>query len=126
MSDYQRGGKMKNIAIVLGLTCVGLTACDISHPVAVVGPANIVYRGTATSTFIEGGWFQVSNGANSCSGRFQPIAESNEVTFPVRCTNGLTGVGTATYQNPRAGGGEITMRDGTMWKFIFGQGALLV
>jgi molybdopterin-guanine dinucleotide biosynthesis protein len=46
------------------------------------------------------------------------------VTFPVTCTNGLSGVGKATYETPRAGGGEIVMQDGTRWQFIFGRSAL--
>ena len=105
---------------------IGLSACDVSHPVAVVGPAKTIYRGTANANFLEGGWFQVSNGGNSCSGRYTPASESGMVTFPVSCSNGLKGVGTAQYQTPRAGGGEIVMQDGTRWKFIFGRGALAI
>ena len=112
-------------AIVLSMSlAVGLAACDVSHPVAVVGPANTVYRGTATATFLEGGWFQVTNGRNSCRGRYTPASETRMVTFPVTCTNGLSGVGKATYETPRAGGGEIVMQDGTRWQFIFGRSAL--
>jgi hypothetical protein len=117
---------MKKTIGILALSTLGLAACDITHPVAVVGPSDTVFRGTATATLLEGGWFQATNGKTSCSGRYSPSPEANQVTFPVRCTNGLTGIGTATYQNPRAGGGEIVMRDGTKWRFIFGQGALLV
>ena len=109
-----------------GLCALVLTACDVTHPVAVVGPAKTVYRGTASATFLEGGWFQVTNGANTCTGRFTPASEAKTVTFPVRCSNGLTGVGQATYETPRAGGGEITMQDGSRWQFIFGPGALAV
>ena len=105
---------------------LALSACDVSHPVAVVGPANTVYRGTATATFLEGGYFQVTNGGNSCTGRYAPASETRMVTFPVTCTNGLRGVGKATYETARAGGGEIIMQDGTRWRFIFGQGALAV
>ncbi|MGB3243623.1 MAG: hypothetical protein WBB25_03765 [Sulfitobacter sp.] len=117
---------MKAILMSMAGACLGLAACDVSHPVAVVGPANTVYRGTATATFLEGGWFQVTNGRNSCRGRYAPASENRTVTFPVTCTNGLTGVGKATYETPRAGGGEITMQDGTRWQFIFGRGALAV
>ena len=117
---------MKRILISMLVAGLGLAACDVTHPVAVVGPSKTVYRGTATATFLEGGWFQVTNGQNTCRGQYAPAVENRMVTFPVRCTNGLTGVGKATYDTPRSGGGEITMRDGTRWKFIFGQGALLV
>lgn len=105
--------------------CGGLAACDVvTHPVAVVGPSNTVYRGTATATLFEGGWFQVTNGPNTCQGRFQPGTTGTVATFPVSCTNGLSGIGTATYQDALMGGGEIIMQDGTRWQFIFGRGAL--
>ena len=117
---------MKSLVTLFSLAVLGLSACDVTHPVAVVGPSNTIYRGSATATFLEGGWFQVNNGANSCRGQYNPATDSGMVTFPVRCTNGLTGVGKATYDNPRSGGGEIVMRDGTRWKFIFGRQALAV
>lgn len=117
---------MTKLLPALGLVICALSACDVSHPVAVVGPADTVYRGTATATFLEGGWFQVANGATSCQGRYTPASETRMVTFPVSCSNGLTGVGTATYETPRSGGGMITMKDGTKWRFIFGRGALAV
>jgi len=116
---------MKRI-IPLLIAAGAIAACDISHPVAVVGPANTVYRGTATANFLEGGWFQVNNGKTSCTGRYTPATEAQMVTFPVTCSNGLKGVGTAKYETPRAGGGTILMQDGTSWKFIFGRGALVV
>ncbi|MFT6022219.1 MAG: hypothetical protein ACI9PY_000328 [Ascidiaceihabitans sp.] len=117
---------MKITFCAIVLSTIGLTACDVSHPVAVVGPSNTVYRGTATATFLEGGWFQVNNGGNTCSGRYTPASETRKVTFPVTCSNGLTGIGTAQYETPRAGGGEIIMQDGSRWRFIFGRGALAV
>ncbi|SPH20249.1 hypothetical protein ASD8599_00987 [Ascidiaceihabitans donghaensis] len=117
---------MNKMMSLCAVAVLGLSACDVTHPVAVVGPANTVYRGTATATFLEGGWFQVNNGGNSCQGRYTPASETRMVTFPVTCSNGLKGVGTATYETPRAGGGEIIMQDGTKWRFIFGRGALAV
>ncbi len=100
-----------------------LAACDVSHPVAVVGPGNTVFKGTATASFLEGGWFHATNGSTSCQGRYHPASETKTVTFPVTCSNGLTGIGSATYETPRAGGGEIIMKDGSLWKFIFGPAA---
>ncbi len=118
---------MKISAMIFLLAGAGaLTACDVSYPVAVVGPANTVYRGTATASFLEGGWFQVTNGSNSCTGRYTPASEARMVSFPVQCSNGLTGIGKATYETPYSGGGEIVMQDGTRWRFIFGRGALSV
>ncbi len=115
---------MKYLFGVLGAATLSLTACDVTHPVAVVGPSNTIYRGTATATFIEGGWFQVGNGSNSCRGRYSPASEAKQVTFPVTCSNGLSGIGTAIYDSPRSGGGEIVMQDGSRWRFIFGRAAL--
>lgn len=111
------------IAAAMG---VFVAACDVSHPVAVMGPGNTVFKGSATATFLEGGWFQVTNGRTSCQGHYRPASETRRVTFPVTCSNGMTGIGTATYETPRAGGGEIVMQDGSRWKFIFGRAALAV
>ena len=121
-----KGIVMKNLICALALAAGALSACDVTHPVAVVGPKNTVYRGTATASFLEGGWFQATNGANTCSGRYTPKPETQTATFPVTCTNGLRGIGTATYETPYAGGGEIVMQDGNRWKFIFGRRALAV
>lgn len=117
---------MRLMSMIAGIGLFGLAACDVSHPVAVVGPGNTVFKGTATATFLEGGWFQATNGTTSCQGRYRPASQSRTITFPVTCSNGLSGVGTATYETPRAGGGEIVMKDGSRWKFIFGRAALAV
>lgn len=117
---------MKSLIPLVSLAALGLAACDVTHPVAVVGPSDTVYRGTATATLLEGGWFQVTNGNNACRGQYNPGTETGMVTFPVTCTNGLTGIGKATYDNASSGGGEIVMRDGTRWRFIFGRQALSV
>lgn len=117
---------MKTTFTFLGISALYLTTCDVTHPVAVVGPGETVFRGTATATVLEDGWFQASNGGVNCTGRYAQTSDLEEVTFPVRCSNGLTGIGTAKYQSGRAGGGEIVMVDGSRWKFIFGQAALLI
>lgn len=114
--------KIAFTAIALG----ALAACDVSYPVAVVGEGQTVYRGAATATFLEGGFFHVTNGSNSCRGQFSPTDLNKPVTFPVNCANGLSGVGTALFQDARSGGGTITMQDGTRWQFIFGRRALQV
>lgn len=110
--------------LVFALTALaGLAACDVTHPVAVVGPGT-VFRGTATANFLEDGWFQVTNGQATCQGRFTRAPEVNSVTFPVKCTNGMTGIGQATYTTPTEGGGTVTMSNGDEWQFIFGKRAL--
>lgn len=109
----------------LGLSIFTLVACDVTHPVAVVGNGAVL-RGTATASFTEGGWFQATNGTVTCRGRYGLTAEPKVVTFPVSCDNGLTGVGTAHYSTPTEGGGTVTMQDGSEWKFIFGRRALEV
>lgn len=114
-------------ALILALaSSLTLAACDVAYPVAVVGPSGTVYRGSATAQFLEGGFFQASNGANFCQGRYQPRRPGETSTFPVTCSNGLSGVGTARFEDGRSGGGFITMEDGTQWQFIFGRGATVV
>lgn len=114
---------LKRTGLALGFIGV-LAACDVAYPVAVVGPGDSIYRGQATAQFLEGGFFQASNGSNVCQGRYLPRAPGETSTFPVNCNNGLSGVGTAVFEDGRSGGGLITMEDGTRWQFIFGRGAL--
>jgi len=114
-----KGPKMLNKFIGIFALCGGLAACDVViHPVAVVGPSNTIYRGTAKATLFEGGRFQVSNGPNTCQGRYSSSTAGSKVTFPVRCSNGLSGIGTATYLSGPQGGGQIVMMDGTQWQFV--------
>lgn len=113
------------IPYVFGLSALALTACDITHPVAVVGPGTTL-RGTATASFVEGGWFQVTNGAVTCRGQYTLSPDPQTVSFPVSCTNGLKGIGTATYSSPTEGAGTVLMQNGEEWRFIFGRRALQV
>ena len=114
-------------SMTMGLGLLGLlAACNLSYPVAVVGPGNTVYRGQATALFLEGGYFQASNGSNVCRGQYQPVPIGQTSTFPVNCTNGANGIGTALFQEGQSGGGFVTMQDGSQWQFIFGRGALRV
>ncbi|WP_375280185.1 hypothetical protein [Pseudooctadecabacter sp.] len=109
---------------VAAAAAFALSACDVSYPVAVVGPSNTIYRGHATAAFLQGGFFQASNGNNFCQGRYSPQSTGETSTFPVTCSNGLSGIGTATFEDGTSGGGIITMEDGSRWQFIFGRGAL--
>lgn len=102
---------------------LGLTACDVAYPVAVVGGDGAVFRGTASNTFLEGGSFFTTNGPVSCRGTYSKHQDITEVSFPVRCSNGLSGVGTAFFESTTRGGGIVTMSDGSQWQFIFGKGA---
>ena len=72
----------KRILAAFGL-CGALAACDVSYPVAVVGPGNAVFRGQATDLFLDGGYFQATNGAISCAGRYRPVSAGETSTFPV-------------------------------------------
>lgn len=114
---------MKLVLGFAGLAVLGLAACDVTHPVAVVGNG-MVFRGTATTSVLEGGWFQATNGSITCQGRYTPTPERREISFPVKCTNGMTGIGKATYTTPSQGGGEVVMADGSRWQFLFGRRAL--
>jgi len=116
---------LKSLVLGAGLLAT-LAACDVTYPVAVVGPGNTVFRGQATALFLEGGFFQATNGATVCNGRYQPSSAGETSSFPVSCSNGLSGVGTAIFEDGRSGGGVITMQDGTRWQFIFGRGALAI
>jgi len=105
---------------------VGISGCDVAYPVAVIGDNGMVFRGSATNTFLEGGAFHATNGKAVCSGRFQQYQDIKTVSFPVACNNGLTGVGTAFFESATRGSGFVTMSDGSRWQFLFGRDAMRI
>ncbi|MEM1373067.1 MAG: hypothetical protein AAGF78_01655 [Pseudomonadota bacterium] len=116
-------------APILAGTVVGamaLTGCDVSYPVAVVGPEGGVFRGFATDTVLAGGQFSATNGQVSCSGRYARQVDVRQVSFPVRCSNGLTGLGRAQFESGASGSGTVFMADGSEWQFLFGPRAAVI
>ena len=67
-----------------------------------------------------------AKGNVSCRGVYRPVSAGETSTFPVTCSNGLSGVGTARFEDGLSGGGFITMQEGSQWQFIFGRKALQV
>jgi len=67
---------MRFIGMIAAAGITLVAACDVSHPVAVVGPGNKVFNGAAKATFLGGGWFQATNGRTSCQGRYRNRAQS--------------------------------------------------
>lgn len=100
-----------------------LSACDTAYPVAVIGENGMMFRGTATNTFLYGGSFHATNGRATCTGRYDKFEDISTVSFPVTCSNGLRGIGTAYFQTETRGSGFVTMTDGSRWQFIFGRDA---
>ena len=109
--------------LLAGAAALGLSACDVAYPVAVIGENGMVFRGSATDTFLEGGSFFATNGKSVCKGRYEQYRDIRTVSFPVFCNNGLTGIGTAFFDSAARGSGFVTMSDGSRWQFIFGPGA---
>ena len=105
---------------------IALAGCDVAYPVSVIGQDGTVFRGAATNTFLHGGSFQATNGAITCSGTYSKHSEISTVGFPVTCSNGMRGIGTAHFQTETNGVGEVRMADGSSWQFIFGRGALAI
>lgn len=98
-----------------------LAACDVAKPVAVIGQNGDVYRGVAVASFTHGGSFTATNGKTQCAGNYALPGASETVSFPVRCTNGQRGIGTAMRNAYGvSGSGKIRMDDGSDWSFIFG------
>jgi len=99
-------------------------ACDITQPVAVIGESGEVFRGTATASMTTGGSFKVTNGRINCGGTYDASSVSRTVSFPVVCSDGRKGLGTATRDaNGITGSGTIRMNDGSDWTFVFGPAA---
>lgn len=101
-----------------------LCACSISQPVAVIGENGEIFKGSATASLSEGGSFQATNGEITCAGTYEINSGSQTVSFPVVCSDGRKGLGTATRDaNMTTGSGTIRMNDGSDWTFVFGPAA---
>ena len=100
-----------------------LSACDTAYPVTVIGENGMMFRGSATNTFLYGGSFHATNGRATCAGTYDKFEDISTVSFPVSCSNGLRGIGTAYFQTETRGSGFVTMTDGSRWQFIFGRDA---
>ena len=91
------------------------------QPVTGIGENGEVFRGSVSASLAEGGSFQVSNGAITCAGTYDVHTHGPTVSFPVICSDGRKGLGTATRDTGGlTGSGTIRMNDGSNWTFVFG------
>ena len=101
-----------------------LAACEVTQPVAVIGDKGEIFKGTATASMAEGGRFSASNGSITCGGSYNLNPGSQTTSFPVICSDGRKGIGTATRDaSGVTGSGTIRMNDGSAWTFVFGPSA---
>ncbi len=106
---------------LLSAAALFLSACEITQPVAVIGPNGEIFKGSATASLAEGGKFSATNGKITCAGTYDALSSSTTVSFPVICTDGRKGLGTATRDaSGVTGSGTIKMNDGSDWTFVFG------
>lgn len=100
---------------------LALSGCAITQPVAVIGPKGEIFKGTATASLAEGGRFTATNGPITCGGTYDLNQGSRTVSFPVICSDGRKGLGTAVRDaSGVTGSGTIKMNDGSNWTFVFG------
>jgi hypothetical protein len=106
---------------LIGLSLVVLS-CSTTIPVAVIGQHGEIMRGTNTFN-LASATFTVTDGKITCSGSYNPLNQSRTITTTVTCTDGRTGILTATRDSATSGGGTVTLSDGTSGRFIFGDAA---
>jgi clan AA aspartic protease (TIGR02281 family) len=110
-------------ALLASLAC---SSCAVTEPVVVIGPNGDIFRGMTTAA-LSGGSFGVTNGKITCSGTYNALDLSPIITIPTKCSDGRTGVVTATREaNGLSGMGSIAVSDGTNWRFGFGSDAAKV
>jgi hypothetical protein len=126
---------MKRIVIVSAfLPAIGcafyLGGCAITQPVALIGQHGEILRGTHTlspGVGVTGGGIRMTNGKTTCSGSYElprDIKNEDTVIFPLICSDGRTGIATASVGVPGgSGGGKVRFSDGTEGDFIIGDGA---
>ncbi|MGB6175387.1 MAG: hypothetical protein WBF43_03365 [Methylocella sp.] len=123
----------RSVAVSACLPAIGcaffLGGCAISQPqpVALIGQHGEILRGTNTWSPGFGGGIRMTNGKTTCSGSWEfPRDVKNEgtVIFPLICSDGRTGIATASFGVlGRSGGGKVRFSDGTEADFIIGEGA---
>jgi hypothetical protein len=113
---------------IVALCLLALGGCaDITQPVAAIGESGEIYRGSVTASLTDGGSFIVSRGDVRCSGNYDAFTTSQTVSFPVICTDGRRGLGTAIRDaSGVTGSGTIRMSDGGNWTFVFGPSAAIM
>ena len=102
-----------------------LASCgDISLPAAAISPKGQILRGSSTAHSSGQGTFQIGDGRITCAGTYDALSMSPTISFPVQCSNGLKGLGTAIRESDGMGGsGTVRMNDGSDWRFVFGKAA---
>jgi len=114
--------RMKFVGGVLA-SALFLSACTVTGPVAAISDDGQIMRGSATAT-MESGSYSLSDGKVTCSGNYDPLDPSMTIPLSILCSDGRTGVGSATRtSNGLSGSGQFSMSDGSQWRFIFGAGA---
>jgi hypothetical protein len=112
-----------NLAKLAIVGCAVIVAgCSVTVPVAVIGQNGQILRGENTAS-LSGGTFSVTDGHLTCSGSYNALNEAPTITMPVLCSDGRTGIVTATRDSPTSGGGKVRLSDGTVADFIFGEAA---
>ena len=91
---------------ILGIICICFTliACATTGRVAVFNKQGVAMTGTYTAS-LGGGYFIVTNGKVTCSGSYDALDMSENITMPVHCSNGVKGFVVSTRKtNPLVDG----------------------
>jgi len=101
-----------------------LTPTEVLDGPFVVVLRDDLYRGNYVSQPFAAA-FNVSNGLNSCRGRYNAFAGDTKAIFKVRCDDGSTGSANIMLDaSGRNGVGIVDMDDGTRGAIVFGHGAV--
>ena len=99
-----------------------LHGCAFTVPVVVVGEDGRVLKGTNHASWTSG-TFSVSDAKLTCSGSYDPLQSSDEITMPVICSDGRKGIVRATRDTGDSGWGTVLLNDGYRAEFMFGDAA---
>jgi hypothetical protein len=100
-----------------------LAGCgSITVPASGITSTGEAFYGQATASLSEGK-FQVTNAAGVvCSGNYDPLDRSRELTVPFTCTDGRSGtIHIVRNKDLMGGAGTGVFSDGTTGEFKFGK-----
>ena len=113
---------MKYSLILSTAGVLGLTACSTTLPVAVIGSDGQILTGTNTYSLSEGS-FSVAGDTMTCSGSYNPLAQSRTISIPVVCSDGRKGFVRSIRDTASSGSGTFRLNDGYQGDFVFGRAA---
>lgn len=97
-----------------------IAGCSVTAPIEGTLSTGEPITGLATGNMSGEGTVQVSGGGISCSGTYNPLSQARELSVPLKCDGGQTGLAQVTRElSLTSGSGTFELSDGQSGTFTF-------